>query len=205
MSLYPQLDELDLSQLWACFEAEPIHGDSYADLYYEEVAYLVACQGPAGVALLVDALARCEGPRLRGALLALGCTGEEGGPLEPVLAGYLGHREPRTVAAAISALGFLPAPGVQGAVVALAEHDDPHVRAAVLRYLNAVDRGAAREHLRAALGDPHPLVRQNAVDELVEAGTREALEAIRPLRFDAHLDVRRAAASAVASLERSLR
>jgi hypothetical protein len=53
MSIFPELDDLDLEQLIACFRNVPPSEEGYEDIYLQEVAFRYPAAGPAGEQLPV--------------------------------------------------------------------------------------------------------------------------------------------------------
>jgi HEAT repeat protein len=98
---------------------------------------------------------------------------------------------------AIDGLEYLGDREAHDQVVALRDHVSPYVRGAVLRYLSRLFLDEARPYLRAALHDPHFVVRESAIDEIDELDVIEMLDDIRPFLNDSHPDVRQAARTAI--------
>lgn len=209
MSVYPELDNLDLKELSKRFNEEDPDQDSpgYAreeGIYYEEVARSILAKGDPGYRYLLAQVDHADTPRLRGILAALGAAKQHRQELEPFLVSFLGDQRALIVAEAIEALRDLTVGRVAEKVLPLAGHQSPYVRSSVLRYISHLGGRSSSEKLIAALADPHPVVRQTAVDELGELGIVEALPKLTDLlEHDSDPDVREAARTAVEWITKS--
>jgi len=202
MSVYPELDELSLPELIQRFLGPPLNGKTSATAYYMEVAARIGEQGNDGMRFLkeqVDRVADDE-PRLRAVMLGLMTPGLTDPWVERFLLARLGDRRPAIVMEAIVDLTALQTLAAHDQMRALAAHRSPYVRGAVLRYLGALFPMEAKPLLLAGLTDRHFVVRESAVDALDEMNAVDTIDAIRPLRNDAHPHVRQAAEWAVEHL-----
>lgn len=200
MTFYPELDQLNLEELTACFEMPPPEGENYADVYYSEVASLISQEGESGVAFLLKQLRQADSARLRAILFAL--TRKHETPLgEEQLLSYLEDERPEIVAEAVDGLRRQGLEGAADRVLSLAEHRSPYVRGSVLRFMSQLHPEGALPFLINAMKDKHFIVRENAADEMGELGKPEALPHLRSLLADPNGDVRQAAQTAIEILE----
>jgi hypothetical protein len=197
MSVYPELDSLDLSELKSRWHEPSPDGEAYEIAYYDELAYKISEQG--GREFLLQTAHQADLPRLAAILSHL--------PMDSRLdtVAYLQHEQPLIVARAIDRLllahnGHPLSPGIIHQVLALRSHDSPDIRGAVLRFVSQITPELALPILIEGLHDPDYLVRMNAIDELDTLSGAEALASIQPLRDDPHEFVREAANSAIAHL-----
>ena len=197
MSVYPELDSLDLRGLTRCWRGSPPDGEEYAIAYDDELAYKICNQG--GTEFLLQEVTRADLPRLAAILSHL--------PFNPQLQtiAYLRHEQPLIVARAIDRLRFETccAPITQNLidqVLSLRSHKDACIRGAVLRFANQIIPESAIPILLEGLKDPSYLVRMSAIDELDELPYVEAISNIQPLLNDPHEFVREAAREAIAHL-----
>ncbi|NJM59583.1 MAG: HEAT repeat domain-containing protein [Oscillatoriales cyanobacterium RU_3_3] len=202
MSLYPELDNLDLTQLINCFHKTFPNGESDNFAYFGEVALRIRQQGKAGIDFLFEELDLANLDRLRGIILALTFPPPVEHPsLRDILLSYLHDRRPSIVADAVDGMRFLGATDTADAVLPLSTHPDPYVRGSVLRFVSHLFPLSAPPILLKALQDPHYIVRENAIDELDDLGAIEAINYIRPFLSDPHPDVVQAAQTAISNLE----
>jgi HEAT repeat protein len=197
MSVYPELDSLDLQELMQWWHDSPLDGEEYAIAYYDELAFNICDQG--GTEFLLQEITQADPPRLAAILAHL--------PAHPQLqtVAYLQHEQPLIVARAIDRLRMetdLPpiAPTLISKVLSLRSHPDAYVRGAVLRFASQMTPESAVPLLLEGLNDPNYLVRMSAIDELDELPCVEAVSDIQPLLNDPHEFVREAARSAIAHL-----
>ena len=104
------------------------------------------------------------------------------------------------VAQAVDTLARFACPSAVGLVSPLLGHPSPYVVGSALRFFARRVPEKAVPLLENALEAEHPIVRQNAVDELDELEYTAALPRIRRLLRDPDKDVREAARYAVAHL-----
>lgn len=168
------------------------------DDFYMVIAYNLALSSPA---YLLRHIQDYEGSRLRGALFGLGFAQGYEDEILAILTTYLGSRDEFSAAEAIDALGRRRDGGPAAQIAQMRSHRSPYVRGAILRYLRSIHGEQSSAALIDALGDEHHIVRQNAIDELVELGDPSAITHIQPLTADPHPDVRMAAESALRDLE----
>jgi HEAT repeat protein len=197
MSVYPELDSLDLSELKSRWHEPSPDGEAYEIGYYDELAYKISEQG--GKEFLLQTVHQADLPRLAAILSHL--------PLDSRLdtVAYLQHEQPLIVARAIDRLlldhkGQPLSPGIIHQVLALRSHSSPDIRGAVLRFVSQITPELALPILIEGLHDPDYLVRMGAIDELDTLSGAEALATIQPLLNDPHEFVREAASSAIAHL-----
>ncbi len=200
MSLYPELDNLDLDELIARFHGPPLDGEAYARAYYDEVAVRIGQQGAAGQDFLLGEIKRADADRLGAIFLAFTFVQPEPASVQDILVSHLHDSRPWVVARAVDALWLLGKKDAMDAVLALREHASPYVRASVLEFLSHLDPEAALPALLAALHDPDYIVRARAVDALDDMGAVEALPALQPLLADPHPHVRQATEGALRRL-----
>lgn len=205
MSLYPELDNLDLTKLINCFHKIFPDGENDNCGYFGEVALRIRQHGKAGIDFLCGELDRANLEQLRGIILALTFPPPVEHPsLRDLVLSYLCDRRPLIIADAVDALRFLGATDTVDAVLPLRNHPDPYVRGSVLRFISHLFPLSAPPLLLEALQDPHYIVRENAIDELDELGAIEAIPDIRPFLSDPHPDVVQAARAAISNLEEAL-
>lgn len=201
MSLYRELEQLNLAALIDRFHRPAPEGEEYAAVYYEEVASLIRRQGPEGVDFLWAEMNMADVPRLRAILFALTEPAKKDPRLQKSLLSYLKHEEPSIVAQAVDGLARVRAKDALDTVWRLRDHPSPYVRGAVLRFLRQTDPDRALPALLEALKDPDFIVRENAADELGELHAVEAISDLRLAERDPHPDVREAARTAIEILQ----
>ena len=104
MSLYPELDNLDMTKLINCFHKTFPDGESDDFAYFSEVALRIRQQGKAGIDFLFEESERTnlELEQLRGIILALTFLPPVEHPsLRGILLSYLHDRRPLIVADAV--------------------------------------------------------------------------------------------------------
>lgn len=201
MSIYPELDKLNLPKLIDCFQ-KTVPEDESDSIYFDEVALLIRQQGKAGIDFLFGELDRANLEQLRGIILALTFPPPVEHPsLQGILLSYLHDRRPLIVADAVDELSFLGATDTADAVLPLITHPDSYIRGSVLRFISRLFPLSAPPILLEALQDPHYIVRENAIDKLDDLGTIEAIPYIRPFLSDPHPHVVEAAETAISNLE----
>ncbi|NJK80907.1 MAG: hypothetical protein HC914_13830 [Chloroflexaceae bacterium] len=109
------------------------------------------------------------------------------------MAGYVHSNHALLVMEAIDSLRVLRVDAVAATVRTLYTHASPYVRAAVLRYISHLVPTDAPPLLVAALDDPHPIVRSEALDglDLIDFAADEPR--VRALLLDEDDAVREAA------------
>jgi hypothetical protein len=197
MSLYRELEQLDLAALTDRFGKPAPEGEEYAAVYYEELASLIRRQGEKGASFLWAEINAADNPRLRAILFALTEPPNQDPRLKERLLSYLNHPEPMIIAEAVDGLARINANNALHRVQRLHGHPSPYVRGAVLRYLRHVDPEQALPVLIDALKDADFIVRENAADELGELRAVEAIPHLRLAEKDPHPDVREAARTAI--------
>lgn len=198
--LRPELADLDVEALIDRLVAAYPLDDEYAATYYDDVAQHLRARGQRGTDALLELLPTSDELRAASILLALSSPPADASAIT-VLRAYLGDTRPRVLMEGIDGLSYLGDRDAHDQIVTLHDHASPYVRGAVLRYLSRLFPDEALPYLRAAIRDPHFVVRESAIDELDELDAVEALEDIRRLLSDPHEDVRQAARTAVANLE----
>jgi HEAT repeats len=205
MSLYPELDNLNLTKLINCFHKNLSAHESDNFTYFGEVALRIRQQGKVGIDFLLEELDKANLDQLRGIILALTFPPPvEHAALRDKLLSYLCDQRPLIVADAVDGLRFLGATDAADAVLPLRTHPDPYVRGSVLRFISHLFPLSAPTVMLEALQDPDYIVRENAIDELDELGVTEAIPYIRPFLSDPHHDVVQAAKTAIRNLEENL-
>jgi hypothetical protein len=201
MSLYPEIENLDLERLITCFQKDSLDGEENTATYYTEVALLIKQKGENGIAFLKTSIDSVNTEQLRAIIFVLSCYQGDDFDFLATLKTYLSDRRPLIVAEAIDGLTRQESRDDVDLVLALREHSSPYVRGSVLRYMNNLYPDRSLPILIEALQDPSFIVRENAVDELGELGMIEVLPNLRPLLLDRHPDVRQATQFAIEVLE----
>jgi len=166
------------------------------DDYYDVIAFHLASEYRKQLECMLPLLSNT---RLRGAICGLGLAGPSGEESTRLIETYLSHSDPLIVSEAIDTLRRYG--GTSSAhVEALRDHSSPYVRGAVLRFFRSALGAAAAPQLLAALEDPHPIVRENALDELEEIADSSMVSRIQDLLNDESSNVRQAAATLLESL-----
>ncbi len=118
-----------------------------------------------------------------------------------LLSSYLDDKRPLIISEAIDGLAEFKEDLIWEKIKPMLNHNSEYVRGAILRYARRVlSKKESFKMLFLALNDKHHIVRQNAIDELVEIGDKEAIKYINKLVKDKHPDVRLAAETAIADL-----
>lgn len=199
MSIYQELDTLNLSELINCWYNPPIDGDEYAASYYSEVASAIRSQPEQGIKFLLEQVKKADTDRLGAILFFLPPL--DSSDMSNILLHYLDDERPLIVANAIDGLVRQGEKNAIDRVLALRTHPSAYVRGSVLRFISHFYPESARSLLIEALQDPVYIVRENAIDELEELEVVEAIPYIRPLLLDPNSDVRLAAQTAIENLE----
>ncbi|NET65118.1 MAG: HEAT repeat domain-containing protein [Moorea sp. SIO1G6] len=169
MTFYPELNNLNLSQLIERFQKQPLEGED-ASIYYSEIALLISQQGEQGFEYLYESINSADQERLRGIIVALTESQTKTEKLRKLLIRYLDDQRPMIVAEAIDGLSKLEEKHAIDHVLVMLDHSSPYVRGSVLRFLARLYPEQALPQLLDKLKDPHFIVRENAVDELDELG-----------------------------------
>ncbi len=202
MSIYPELDNLNLDELINRWHESPIDGEEYASSYYSEVAFLIRNLGETGITFLLNEINLADTERLAAILFFLPPLKHP--TLRNILLQHLHDPRPSIVAGAIDGLRIQGEGEATEEVLGLLTHQSPYVRGSVLRYISDLNPKKAHHLLLQALQDPHYIVRENAIDELEKLGLVDAIEYIKPLLADPHPDVQQASATAIHNLEQLL-
>lgn len=200
MGFYTELENLDVDELKLRFERKE-EEDEYGAIYYEEIVKHLLTQGIEGISYLKRIVeeAQIDVPQLRAAICML--SFEPQGPwYRKKLQALLQDSREFIVAEAIDSLASTQARDLSEDILRLLAHPSPYVRGSVLRYMRKLFPKTAAPMLLAALKDAHPLVRENAIDELGDLGYYQAIPAIRPLLYHQPEPVRQAARTAVKNL-----
>ncbi len=203
MSIYPELDKLNLPELIACFQKTPPEEESETSIYFEEVALLIRQQSKAGIDFLFEEIDKTNSAiRLRAIIFALTFPPPvENSALKNIVISYLSDERPLLVAEAVNGLAFLGATDTADAVLPLRTHPNPYIKGSVLRFISRLFPKEAPPILLEALQDPHYIVKETAIDKLDDLGVIEAIPYIRPFLSDPHPDVVEAAQTAISNLE----
>lgn len=201
MSLFPILDGKSLPELVNHFVSNPLaHGvePNEGDLFLQEVTVKIARCGSEGAAFLLDSLMRADVSRQQAILVALGFVDKRAinellGRLKAALALFLSNPDPQLVAKSVDCITQLGLTEMAESVTPLLNHASPFVVGSVLRFLSIRSPSQAKPILLKALESPHPIIRQNAVDELDDLDCKEALPSILVLLNDPDKNVREAA------------
>lgn len=165
------------------------------DDYYDVVAYNLALNYQEQLQSMLHLLSF---NRLRGAICGLGLAGKELN-YKPNIKTYLDHENPLIVAATIDALRRTDG-GLWDHISILSDHESPYVRGAVLRYCKATLRQESTGILLLALKDSHPVVRENALDELEGIADETMVSCVSELLNDPDSSVRTAAENLIYSI-----
>lgn len=203
MSVYKELDNLNLEELINCWHEPSPDGKEYAASYYSEVAFLIRDQGKAGIAFLFGEISKADTERLGAIFSTLPPLKHPA--LADILVRYLHDERPHIVASAIIGLQHQGKKDAIDEVLALRNYPDPYVRGSVLSFMSELYPESASLLLIEALQDPHYIVRESAIDELDELEVVESIPYIRPLLADPHPDTRQAAETAIQNLEERVR
>jgi hypothetical protein len=203
MNPFPELANLTLDDLIERFCGDPPDPE-YAAEYFMEIGCRIIRHGERGVTFLLDERTRVEREesRLRGVLCGLSCERIRYPNVRPVFYAHLSDPRDIIKVDAIAGLGLYGDKRALSSVIALCGHPSGMVRGAVLRYLQDCYPKDAVPAALAALNDPHPVVREGAIDVLDELlVTGRYLDRIRPFLEDPDKDVRAAANWAIEAAE----
>jgi HEAT repeat protein len=197
MTLYRELEGLNLDDLVDRFGGPAPEGAEYADAYYQDLANLIRSRGPAGEEFLRAQLDTSDASRLRAVLFALTEPPIEDPKLVQRLHSCVRDQRPLIVAEAVDGIARLGLSDLVGEVKGLGRHPSPYVRGAVLRFLRRITPDQALSLLVEGLKDVDFIVRENAADELGELRAVEAIPHLRLAEADPHPAVRAAAHTAL--------
>jgi hypothetical protein len=210
MAFFPELMKRSADELVEGFRTGPRPEDRVPEeeepFWLEEAAIGIARSGERGLDCLLQEVPGADEPRLLAILLALsfvpqGALEQGRGRIRDALVSFIRDPRPLVAANAIDTLRCLNYAEVGQDLLPLLRDKSPYVVGSVLRYLRRHDPGVAGPILLDALDSPEPIIRQNAIDELDDLNSVEALPRIRRLLNDADDNVRQAAQSAVRNLE----
>lgn len=201
MSLYPEIENLNLEKLITCFQNASPDGEEYAGGYYAEVALLIAQQGKEGIAFLKKSIDHASTDQLRAIILALTSYQFNDPDIQAILDAYLCDQRPLIVAEVIDGLSRQEVRSSVDSVLKLRDHASPYVKGSILRYMKRLYPDQSLPILIEALRDPSFIVRENAVDELGELAMPEVIPYLHPLLSDEHPDVRQATQFAIEAIE----
>lgn len=183
----------ELECLFAC----DIEND---DDFYDVLAYNISQLDPD---YFIERVRFYPVPRLRGAVFGLGSSPKRDHRQQATLVSLLTHSDPLIVAEAIDAITRSGHTSSWSTVMPLLGHQSPYVRGAVARFATvALPSDQAFNFLINLLEDKHPIVKQNAIDELSQLGNLRAISYIRPYLDDPDEDVQQAAQTAINVLSR---
>ena len=200
MSMYPELDALDLPGLQRAFDAPPPDGDAHAAAWLLEVAGQLAACGAEGIAFLRDRAASADAEQRRAAMFGLASGPVEDPSLDALLVAALDDPAALVVAEAIDGLRYRDVTTATDRIEALLSHESGFVRGAVLRFVARCLPNRALPVLAAAATDPDAVVRENVADELDDLDDDRAVPILRALATDPHSSVREAAETALLHL-----
>ncbi len=198
MGVYTELEGRSLPDLILLFHGECPDGAEYNYAYYTEVAEKIVQQGTLGIEFLRREIDRVSPDRQGAMIFAL--SGVADVVLRARLEEFLNSPSPLVRMDAIDALAYTKDGRYSAQILLLRDHESPYVRAAVLRYVARMIPQEAASILTQALQDSHYIVRMEAIDQLDESDSRDAVEIIRPLLNDESPEVRQAAATTIENL-----
>ncbi|OQW92030.1 MAG: hypothetical protein BWK78_02865 [Thiotrichaceae bacterium IS1] len=193
-----------LDKLITTFRSPDPEADQYPShrgIYFEELACQIFAQGSTGLDFLLEELTQADFVRLRGILAALSRAALPSSQLCELFRQYLKDQRVLIVAEVIDGLTHLKDQEAAPQVLPFLSHSSPYLRGSVLRYLSRLYGVQAKDTLIKFLGDPHYIVRENAIDELADLGITEAIPQLQLLLQDASADVRQAAETAIEELQ----
>lgn len=205
MGIYPELDNLEAEDLYAKFEgSDPDENepDYVRDetLFYDEVAYIIIEKGgEAGYQYLLSKLESADAVHLQAILFGLSIAKGHEQEVIPILTRFLEDANDSILSRSIGGLTEIGDKNSYDRITAFLDHPSPYVRGSVLRYLSKIDGAQAITTLQAALTDPHPIVRESAIDEIDELEITKILyhEIENLMTKDPDEDVREAASTAI--------
>lgn len=200
MSIYPELGQLPLDGLMQRWHKGPEGAKEYAASYYDELVWLLREKGEIGIKFLLSQVGNSDTDQLA-AILEMLPPIVPRKTMEKIWERFLDDSRPEIVASTIDGLRKQHSWWIRDRVYALRNHPSHYVRGSVLRYMSQLDRKLASVMLIEALADPHPIVRENAIDELDELGVIHAIPSIKECLTDQNTHVRQAAQTAVENLE----
>jgi hypothetical protein len=212
MSLYPELEKLNLEELIAHFSMPHEHGS----IYYGWVAFHIREQGQRGNHFLLKALKTInEDDEERLHALLVGLSSRPGRGIEPFsryykrwfvdrLRFYLHDDRPRILNVTIDGLYLLGVKREIDRILSLKDHPFVFVRESVMRYIGHLYPGRAFPILIEALSDQHEFVRSEAADQLGLLCKGEAIPHLQMLLDDSDPQVRESAQNAIQYIESDL-
>jgi HEAT repeat protein len=199
MSIYPELDDLDIDILIEKWNSQAIIPEE-SELYYQEIAYLIREKGDVGnqfiTGFLLDTQNIDDEDRIQAALR----FPPKNQNVHEFLRQCLDDHRSKIISLAIDALSDIQDFSALERVLVFKNHEDPYVRGSVLRHLSKLYPDTVYPILIEALQDSHYIVRENAIDELDKLEDIRAISYIEPLINDAHPHVRQAAQTALKNL-----
>jgi len=199
MSLYPELDGLNATEMQARFDGPPVDGADSAATYYTEIAEQLGVLGE--LTFLWDRVGGGDEPHLRALVFALSRHEKDSARVRRWLVGLLAERRGAVLADVIDGLARVHEREVDDNVLRHGQDPSEYVRGAVLRYARNAVPERAFALLSAAAADPHFIVRENVADELAALRDPRGRAVLEGLKTDAHPHVRQAATSALAELD----
>jgi hypothetical protein len=202
MAFYPELTVKGLNELLGMFkDIDAIRVAGEKKIYSQELALAILRCGIQGISLLIGLISSANTIQLQAIIFAIGSSQRCDEKFVEILKKCIADSRATIISEAIDALRKLDIKIEFNDIVKFLNHKSPYVRGAVIRYIAAIHTDMSKEILLQALGDPHYIVRENAVDEIESLNIREAIPYLKPLLYDKFKDVRLATEFALSSLD----
>jgi HEAT repeat protein len=203
--------QYDLKELQTIFlgDGQAAAPADQQELRLQELAIQIASTGAAGVRFLLSCATNTDEVRLRAILLAITFVARQLSLNQRARVCELACRllkdaRAMVVAEAVDTLSSLACREASRSVGRLLKHPSPYVVGSALRFFSHLDPEKAVPLLEKALKSNQAIIRQNAIDELDDMDWTPALAKIRQLLRDPDKDVRKAARTAVANLDKGV-
>jgi hypothetical protein len=158
MSIFPELDDLNLEQLIERFEGVPPEGVDES-FFFEEVAVKIREQGEPGLDYLIQHYDGSDPDRKQGILLGIVYFDTDDRRVKEIVLGALHEQDPFILQAAIDGLTILRDAGALDHVLPFLHHPVPYVRGKVVRYMSRLHVEKAIPILINFATDPDYIVR----------------------------------------------
>lgn len=198
--IYDELKVTGLKELMLLFEkkVELNIGELEWDLYFTEVACVIARHGEDGILFLLQQLKMVnDNTRTCAILESLVNIKSKSFDPEALFAKYLSNNDPQIKRIAIDGLTFNRSRDAREKVMNEAKSEDPCVMGAFLRYMAELYLEESKPYLVDALRSKEFIVRESAIDIIDELNLKELIPLVIPLLQDCHPHVREAAQWAI--------
>ena len=191
-------DKIQSDELINLFNGNEFEDD---EAYLHDIACKISGSGAGGISFLLGILHTGDDVRRRAAIFGISGSKMNRKEIITAISSCLYDNHPLTVSEAIDGLITINDFSGWEEIKSLTNHPSEYVRGAVLRYArHALDKKESFGFLVNGLKDSHPIVIENAIDELADLEKPEAIPYIEKFLEHPDSDVRLAAETAIKDL-----